>query len=318
MNEYFVIKNAANMMTKPDPDSALDSQALSGTIVIVEKTENDYCYVQTPDLYHGWIAKRRLTPVWDRSAYETVIVKTLFADVHAKAEENSPLLTKLVIGSRLPLASKHADSVSSGSHTFVEILLPDKQAGFIFANCLEPWQNSEANEIAFEEKWRSSNSSEREKIIAYLGKRTVTLAKRFMGVPYLWGGGTPFGIDCSGLTQLAYKLNGVQLLRNSYMQNDDHRFNKIEKDKALENADLQAGDLVFFDIKQSGKIDHVGIACGDGSFIQARGEMLDGGMVINECKDSYYNKIYMGAVRLSANAEINISAADTSNIPANT
>jgi len=329
MTEYFVAKNVANMMSKPDPDSGLVSQAIAGTIVLIEKTENDYCYVQTPDLYHGWIAKRRLIPAWDRSAYETVMVKTLFADVYAKPEGNSPLLTKLVLGTRLPISSANArnnvdqntgqniqsnnisaqSSASFSSNIFIEVLLPDKQPGFICADCLESWQDSQSDEVAFEEKWRSSKRSQREEMIAGLGKKVVTMAKCLMGTPYLWGGGTPFGMDCSGMTQLTYKLNGVQLLRDSYMQYDDCRFNKIERDKALENAVLQAGDLLVFDIKQKGKIDHIGIACGDGTFIQTRGEMLDAGVVINECTDPYYNKIYIGATRLSPQADINIAAA---------
>ncbi len=302
MSEYFVVKNVANMMKKADPDSALDSQAIAGTIVHAEKTENDYCYVQTPDLYHGWIAKSRLTEVWDRSAYETICIKTLFAQVFSKPDENSSLLTKLVIGTRLAKTNNDVDP-------FVEIILPDKQKAYVHKNCISLWSKTFANESIFEEKWLASNSDERTQMIAKLGKRAVDLAKHLMGTPYLWGGSSPFGMDCSGMTQLTYRLNGVQLLRDSYLQWDDKRFVKIAEGKALDEAELQAGDIVVFDIKQTGKVDHIGIACGDGTFIQTRGEMKDSGVVIDRCSDLYYKRAYTGAARLSELAVIDISHA---------
>jgi len=64
---------------------------------------------------------------------------------------------------------------------------------------------------------------------------------------------------------------------------------------------------VYFDIKGSGKVNHIGIACGDNTFIHSRGEMLDGGMVINSCDNPYYNKVYFGANRLSTKSDININ-----------
>ena len=302
MTEYFVVKNVANIMKASDPDSALLSQAIAGTIVTVEKAENDYCYVKTPDLYQGWIAKSRLTELWDRSAYETICIKTLFAQAFVKPDENSALLTKLVIGTRLAQTNKEIAP-------FIEILLPDKQKAYVHKSCVSLWSKSLTNESIFAEKWLASKTSEREQIIAKLGRQVVYTAKRFMGTPYLWGGTTPFGMDCSGLTQLVYKSSGVQLLRDSYMQWEDKRFYKIDTGKALDEAKLQAGDILVFDIKQKGKVDHIGIACGDGTFIQTRGEMKDGGVVIDRCADTYYKQIYIGVARLSPEANINITAS---------
>ncbi len=302
MREYFIAQNVANMMTKPEPNSGLDSQAIAGTVVTIEKSENNYSYVQTPDLYRGWVAQARLVEVWDRSAHETIYVTSLFADAFEKPHADSNLITKLVIGSRLV-------KTNVGCDPFVEVLLPNKQVVYVYKNCVALWAQSEADTAIFEEIWRKGTVVERKEIISTLGKKVVATAKRFMGTPYLWGGSTPFGMDCSGLTQLAYQLHGVQLLRNSYQQWDDKRFNKIEKDKELAKASLQAGDILVFDIAQKGKVDHIGIACGDGTFIQTRGEMKDGGMIIDQCADAYYNKVYIGAARLSVQVDINIKNA---------
>jgi gamma-D-glutamyl-L-lysine dipeptidyl-peptidase len=115
----------------------------------------------------------------------------------------------------------------------------------------------------------------------------VATARRFSGVPYLWGGMSVQGIDCSGLTSRVYAVNGIELPRDADMQFDDPRARPVER------ADLRPGDLVFFGQK---KITHVGIYAGDGRFINAttharpdvHEESLD---------DPYWTALYRGARR---------------------
>ncbi|MES2681043.1 MAG: C40 family peptidase [Bacteroidota bacterium] len=96
-------------------------------------------------------------------------------------------------------------------------------------------------------------------------KDLVTTAFLLMHAPYLWGGKTPFGIDCSGFTQLVYKLNGYYLPRDAYQQ--------VDQGIALtfvEEAD--AGDLAYFD-NENGKIVHVGILLNNHQIIHASGSV---------------------------------------------
>lgn len=93
----------------------------------------------------------------------------------------------------------------------------------------------------------------------------VNTAFMYMNAPYLWGGKTPFGIDCSGFTQMVYKLNGHKLLRDASQQaTQGEALSFIEES--------EPGDLAFFD-NEEGRIIHVGIIMDDNYIIHASGKV---------------------------------------------
>jgi hypothetical protein len=93
----------------------------------------------------------------------------------------------------------------------------------------------------------------------------INTAFMYLNAPYLWGGKTPFGIDCSGFTQMVYKLNGYHLLRDASEQsNQGIPLSFIEES--------EPGDLAFFD-NEEGKITHVGIMMNDNYIIHASGKV---------------------------------------------
>lgn len=93
----------------------------------------------------------------------------------------------------------------------------------------------------------------------------INTAFLYMHAPYLWGGKTPFGIDCSGFTQMVYKLNGYKLLRDASQQaNQGEALSFIEES--------EPGDLAFFD-NEEGNIIHVGIIMDDNYIIHASGKV---------------------------------------------
>ena len=95
--------------------------------------------------------------------------------------------------------------------------------------------------------------------------KIVSTALRFLNSPYSWGGRTPFGIDCSGFTQMVYKLNGYKLERDSHLQaKQGSPLSFIEES--------EPGDLAFFD-NDEGKIIHVGIIMDNNHIIHASGKV---------------------------------------------
>jgi len=91
------------------------------------------------------------------------------------------------------------------------------------------------------------------------------ISKKFLDIPYLWGGRTPFGIDCSGFTQLVFRIGGYFLKRDAWQQ--ENQGIPIES-----NEEIKPGDLAFF-AKPGGDVSHVGIILGNSKIIHASGRV---------------------------------------------
>jgi hypothetical protein len=120
-----------------------------------------------------------------------------------------------------------------------------------------------------------------------LGGQAVALALQFLGVPYVWGGATPSGFDCSGLTMYVYGELGIRLGHYTGFQYYEGRH--VPRDQ------LQPGDLVFFRANAAGVPQHEGMYIGSGSFVQAphTGDVVR----VSSLYDTRYALSYVGAVR---------------------
>lgn len=113
----------------------------------------------------------------------------------------------------------------------------------------------------------------------------LSYASQFLGIPYVWGGTSPSGFDCSGFTQYVFRHVGINLSRTSQTQ--------FNQGTSVARSNLEPGDLVFFSTYGSGAT-HVGIYAGNSTMIDSS----NGGVVYQNINDSYWGPRYLGARRL--------------------
>jgi len=126
------------------------------------------------------------------------------------------------------------------------------------------------------------------------GAALAATALRFLGLPYLWGGTTPFGIDCSGLSQLVYRLHGHLLPRDADLQHAHAGLHSVDR------AVLLSGDLVFFGPDEKSTT-HVGIALDRDRFVSATTYRVPT-VRVDRLDDPYWARLYRSARRLGRRA----------------
>jgi cell wall-associated NlpC family hydrolase len=243
---YGIIKiSVADIRAQSVFQSEMVNQTLLGTIVPILDKRDEFYLIQNWDSYWGWVNKHTLI-IGDQTLAENwhqakrVIFTANYGLVHTKPEENSDAITDLVPCSVIK-------KLEEGTK-YTKVQLPDQQTGFV-------------------ENALIADEMEQQKVKVSL-QRIAEQAKKFLGVPYLWGGTSPKGFDCSGFVQIVFRLLNVNLPR------DSGPMSRVGQNIPIEHGsqDFQTGDLLFFG-KSIKRINHVAIYLGDDLYIHSRGKV---------------------------------------------
>lgn len=222
-----VVRGIADLRSEPDHDAELVDQALYGERVTRLGERPEWAYVQGDDHYFGWIRGEHLSP--GEPAGERFLVAVPLADIRDAPDPSAEAVDRLPAGSALAAAGPCAGE-----------WLPVRHATRAIA-----W-------IALEDITAEADLPRRPPRPEDL----LATARTYLGAPYRWGGTTLAGVDCSGLVQRVYRLNGVALDRDADQQSLEGR--------PVEPA--RPGDLLFFGVE---RVTHVGLAAGGRTFIHA-------------------------------------------------
>jgi cell wall-associated NlpC family hydrolase len=237
---------------EPSDKSEMVSQLLLGEHFTILETQAKWVKIQNAwDNYEGWISNKQFDSL-NQAQFEELNIESpkMVADIaHVIVHQNTKETMAVVMGSVLPHFSKHAFFLGKEAY-----------------------------------KYEGSLQSLAPKNLRHAIIETAFL---YLNSPYLWGGKSPFGIDCSGFSQMVYKLCGVKILRDASQQ-------------ALQGSPLSfieealPGDLAFFD-NEDGKIIHVGIVLKGNKIIHASGSVridkLDHQGIYNETTKNYTHNL---------------------------
>ncbi len=229
-----VLQPALNMYSQPSLDADVVSQAIYGANVAVIGRQNGWARIRTFDDYVGWA---QLSSIRIAAPYATAgrvaQVRSLFAHIYREPSvtRHAPLVTA-------PFEARLETTAEPHDADWIAVRLPDHRSGWV-----------QSGDVAFD--------SPRLTV-----PEMLEFSKRFLGLPYTWGGTSTFGYDCSGFVQMLERQRGVSLPRDAQPQADWTGAIPVER------KDLAPGDLLYFG-SSAKHITHTGVYLGNGKFIDA-------------------------------------------------
>ncbi len=268
---------------KPDYESPLETQELMGTVVEIVGEQGYWREIISPQPYRAWCTDQGLVEMTaeELASYEAapkVMYRGLYGHVYMSPSSKSATLCDLVGGDLMRFVRKKG--------RWTEVMLPSGKTGFVPSKELKVHDGF----ISIAQGEGSAESIDDETMESIIAE-----AEKLLGTPYLWGGMSAKGVDCSGLVRISYIMNGILLPRNASQQ--------INCGDRVELSDLKRGDLVFFGTQASepGKkprITHVGIYIGGNRIIHSSHRVRINSLIPGDA--DYYENAHrlLGAIRL--------------------
>lgn len=237
-----VMEGIAALRQNPYKDSELADEALYGMELEVLEEYGQWLHVETSYHYKGYIHAANTTEIGNWAELDKKMIIASFADIQLHPKYSANRITSIPRGASIALTGEKQDK-------WLQVMLPTKEIGWIREEAVSTYLTREGSDLRH---------------------HIISAALLYLGTQYRWGGKTPMGIDCSGLSSMAYMLNGIILPRDSGDQMNFMR--KIHRQES------KPGDLLFFP-------GHVAVYIGEDKFVHATGS--DGLVKINSLnKDS--------------------------------
>jgi cell wall-associated NlpC family hydrolase len=289
MEQAVVRVSVAPVLASRSMTSEQVTQALLGAAVEVLERGDRWIKVRMEDGYEGWIAKGQLSisdfrfsifdwegetknlpnpksEIQNPKLTDWVSITDLWVNLRTRPDSRMPALTLACIGTCLPLAERQPG--------WLGVALPGGGVGWL-------------------EEHRGHVQPEGYRPPPPMPEALVATARCFMGVPYLWGGCSPLGLDCSGFVQLVFRLHGIRLPRDAHQQ--------VERGSPVPLGGAKASDAVFFGaVDEPQRVVHVGLSMGSGAFIHAAGSDR---VRVNDLSDPPYAGRLVGVRRYLACAD---------------
>ncbi len=267
---YVISIGVADVRREPDPTSELVTQALMNAIAIPDEDRGDWIHTKLVD-YQGWVSMDALgepvakgfTRIGEQCGTPlglVAVINTTHTPLYVQ-ETGDEVLDIVYLSTVLPL-------LDATPQERIQVALPDERTGWLTRK-----------DIAIQQ---------RETVFPLQPVSvTTSYARTFLGVPYLWGGTSWRGIDCSGFVQLCYRMGGYMLPRDA-----DVQYDSLSKSVTL--AEMREGDLIFFGKE---RITHVGLALNEKEYIHAEGQAYNC-VIINsfEPSDAHFNSRLLNLV----------------------
>ncbi len=238
--------SVCNLRLSGDYDAGMASQALLGTPIKILK-DTSWLEIETPDHYKSWILEASLCRVtkeelqnWNEAPQ--VVVTAIYGFVYSDDDLKSQTVSDVVASDRLRLLDQKG--------SFYHVAYPDGRTGYL-----------PVSDGAIVSEWRKTVKQDAQSIIAS--------AKKLMGIPYMWGGMSTKGADCSGFVRTVLMEHDIILPRDASQQ----ALVGAHIDIAPDFSNLRPGDLLFFGCGCKGDMHvcHVGIYIGNKKFIHSLG-----------------------------------------------
>lgn len=298
------------MRLKPDYESALETQELMGTVVEIVGEEGYWREIVSPQPYRAWATEKGLVEMSAEEIeayYEApkYMFTGLYGHVFSEPAEKSGTLCDLVGGDVLRMVWKDGTGKSEKALTkgkWAAVMLPSGRKGWVQKSLLKPL--GERIDI------RQGDSAEG-LISAQKMEDIIASAMKLIGSPYLWGGMSAKGVDCSGLVRISCIMNDVLLPRNASqmvkcgMEVEISPLASLGRDDSMKaTSNLRRGDLVFFGTAAAAdkpmRVTHVGIYLGNNRIIHSS-HMVRINSLIPGDEDHYENAHRLIAARRLVN-----------------